>query len=269
MEDSDIQPIQKEQSEAPVINLNQSDDYSKYLLYSRTEILAVLRSLIQKAAMVTAHFDQGNSYLLTSLIGLSANNTEIFFDVSRDELMNRRALQANKLVFTTFIDKVKIQFTLEKLSSSQYEGYPAFVGTVPDKLLRLQRREYFRLTIPLSAPVSLQADLKREDGSAMELDVPLGDISGGGVGLIATTEQAAFLQRGDVLNDCKIRLPDEAALSVNLIVRNMLEVTTRSGTRQVRIGCEFVNVPPARLNVVQRYITRVERERKARTNGAI
>lgn len=269
MKDSDIQPIEKEPSEGQVINLHQSDEYSKYLLYSKTEILAVLRSLIQKAAMVTAHFDQGNSYMLTSLIALSANNTELIFDVSRDAEMNRRALQANKLVFTTYIDKVKVQFSLEKLSSIQYEGYPAFSGAVPDKLLRLQRREFFRLSIPISAPVNLNADVRRGDGNTIELDIPLWDISGGGIGLLATTEQAQYLQRGDVLNECRILLPDETALSVNLVIRNMLEVTSRNGTRLVRIGCEFVNMPPSRLNIVQRYITRIERERKARTNGAI
>ena len=59
----------------PVFELEQSDDYSQYLLHSRTEILAVLRSIIQKGTLITAHFDQGRSFFLTSMIALQPDNT--------------------------------------------------------------------------------------------------------------------------------------------------------------------------------------------------
>ena len=41
-----------------VFELEQTDAYSKYLLYSKSEILAILRVLIQKGSMITAYFDQ-------------------------------------------------------------------------------------------------------------------------------------------------------------------------------------------------------------------
>jgi hypothetical protein len=62
-------------------------------------------------------------------------------------------------------------------------------------------------------------------------------------------------------------LPDEGLLVANLCVRNKFDVTTRSGSRYIRVGCEFVSLPGARMSMVQRYITRVERERKARISG--
>ena len=63
------------------------------------------------------------------------------------------------------------------------------------------------------------------------------------------------------------RLSACCLLVVTLTVRNQFDVTTRSGSRYVRVGCEFANMSAAKLTVVQRYITRVERERKARLNG--
>ena len=83
----------------------------------------------------------------------------------------------------------------------------------------------------------------------------------------ATPEQAELFQRGDTLSDCKIALPDEGLLVATICVRNLFEVTSRSGSHFLRIGCEFVNLPASRLTLIQRYITRVERERKARLNG--
>ena len=271
MADTEVQaqPQGSQESDAspPQLELEQSDEYSKYLLYSRSEILAVLRSLIQKGAIITVHFDHGNSFLLTSMLALSTDNDGIIIDLGSNDEMNRRALLASNLIFTTIVDKVKVQFRVNKLSPVQHDGRPAFLGSVPETLLRLQRREYFRLSTPIANPIRFSAIAKRPDGSSLPIDVPLLDISGGGVGLMVTLDQAPLFHRGDTLNDCKMALPDEGLLVVTLGVRNMFDVTTRSGSRYVRLGCEFIGLPPARLTLVQRYITRVERERKARLNG--
>jgi len=265
MEEQDVQPDSQESP--PLFELEQADDYSQYLLYSRSEILAVLRTLIQKGSMITVHFDQGRSFLLTSMIALTGDNREMVLDVGSNEEMNRRALQAKKLIFTTLIDKVKIQFSLTKLTSMQHDGRLVFVGAVPERLLRLQRREFFRLSTPIANPIRINASLKRPDGSALPMELPLLDISGGGVGLMVALDLSTLFERGDTLYDCKMMLPEEGLLVVTLTVRNQFDVTTRSGSRYVRVGCEFANMSAAKLTVVQRYITRVERERKARLNG--
>ncbi len=247
--------------------LEQTDDYSQYLLYSQAEILAVLRSLIQKGALITVHFDQGKSFFLTSMISLKPDNTEFVIDVGSNEEMNAKALKAGKLIFTTVVDKVKIQFSLDRLGTTESQGRPAFVGSVPDKLLRLQRREFFRLSTPIANPVRLCTTVRHPEHGSLAVDLPLVDISGGGVGLIVTPDQAKLLKKGDMLDNCKIVLPGEGLLVATLCVRNMFDVTTRSGSRYVRVGCEFVDLPAARGTVLQRYITRVERERKARLSG--
>jgi c-di-GMP-binding flagellar brake protein YcgR len=99
------------------------------------------------------------------------------------------------------------------------------------------------------------------------IDVSLLDISGGGVGLMAPLDVAGLLEKGQMLEDCKIMLPNEGLLVVTLCVRNLFDVTTRGGARYVRVGCEFIGLPAARLSAVQRYIIQSERERKARLDG--
>lgn len=247
--------------------LEQSDEYSRFLLYSKNEIVSVLRTLIQKGALITVHFDQGYSFLLTSLLALTADNNGFILDVGSDSEMNRKALLSNKLILTTVVDKVKIQFKLTGLSTTQYNGRQAFLAKLPEALLRLQRREFFRLSTPIATPINMTTQLKSEDGSVLELNIPLLDISGGGIGLMAVPDLAELLKKGDSLVDCKITLPEEGLLVVTLFIRNMFDVTTRSGAHYVRVGCEFTNIPNARLSMVQRYITRVERERKARLSG--
>jgi c-di-GMP-binding flagellar brake protein YcgR len=251
----------------PRFELDQPNDYSQYLLYSKSEILSVLRSLIQKGSLITVHFDQGHAFLLTSMLTLTPDNAQFILDIGSNDEMNRKALLARILIFTTVLDKVKIQFRLKALTMTQYDGRSAFLGAVPETLLRLQRREYFRLATPIANRINLIATTRPREGSPLTIEIPLLDISGGGVGLMATPELAPFFNKGDTLDDCKIILADEGLLLATLYVRNMFDVTTRSGAQYVRVGCEFVDLPSPRLSMVQRYITRIERERKARLSG--
>lgn len=58
-------------------------------------------------------------------------------------------------------------------------------------------------------------------------------------------------------------------VSATLRVRSVFDVATKSGNRYLRAGLEFVNLPGTRLTLIQRYITRIERERKARLSGMV
>jgi c-di-GMP-binding flagellar brake protein YcgR len=248
----------------PQFELEMDGDYSQYILYSKAEIRSVLRSIIQNGARITVHFNHGQSLFLTTMIALQSNNTEIIIDVGGSEEMNSKALKADTLIFTVFVDKVKIQFALDRLRRVVYQGRPAFIGAVPDQLLRLQRREFFRLSTPVVNPIRLCTTL---EPSGQAIDVPLLDISGGGVGLMAPHHLADQLEKGQILENCEIMLPSEGLLIVKLCVRNLFDVTTRNGVSYVRVGCEFVDMRASRLSAVQRYIIQVERERKARLNG--
>jgi c-di-GMP-binding flagellar brake protein YcgR len=251
-------------SSDPQFELELTDEYSQYFLYSEVEILAVLRSIIQKGALTTAYFDQGQSFFLTSMIALQSDNTELIIDVGSSEEINGKALKADNLIFTALVDKVKIQFAMKCLRRAEYHGHPVFIGTIPKHLLRLQRREFFRLSTPVLNPLRLCATLEPDKRA---IDLLLLDISGGGVGLMVPLDLAGLLEKGQVLENCKVLLPGEGLLVVKLCIRNLFDVTARSGARYVRVGFEFVDLPMARLSAVQRYIIQVERERKARLNG--
>ncbi len=265
MADIDLQGVRG--SPEPQFELEQTDDYSQYLLFSKPEIVAVLRSLIQKGAMVTVHFDHGQSFFLTTVLALTPDNTQFIIDIGSNDETNRKALLSSHLIFTTVVDKVKVQFSLDKLTTTLSEGRPAFLASIPEKLLRLQRRDFFRLSTPIAEPVRLHTTIMHKGQEPLHIEVPLLDISGGGVGLMVNRDQADLFEIGDRLDDCRIMLPNEGMLATALSVRNRFEVTTRSGLRHMRIGCQYIDMPPARLSVIQRYITRIERERKARLNG--
>jgi len=245
----------------------ESDAYGKYLLHSRTEITFLLRSMLKKECMVTIYFDHGRFFFLTALLDLDEKNGHVLIDVGSDEAVNQRALKADHLLCTASLDKVKIQFSLKGLQAAKQGGRPAFLARLPQSVLRLQRREYFRLDTPQGNPIICQMKVARENGGYVNLNLPLLDISGGGVGLMAPLDSETMLAVGNQFSACRIDIPEEGVIQVDLIVRNAFHITMRNGSQHLRVGCEYVDLPGSRLSMVQRYITRIERERKARASG--
>ncbi|HJW24573.1 MAG TPA: flagellar brake protein [Rhodocyclaceae bacterium] len=258
---------QQQESEPVHFELEQHDLYGKYMLTTPLDILFILRSLVKRGCMATVYFNHGHSFFLTSLLAIGKDEKSIILDIGSDQAANRDALKADRLIVTANLDNVKIQFALAGVREAAFDNRPAFVAAVPPKLLRLQRREYFRLETSLSNPVRCQVTATRADGSVHDLDLTLLDISGGGLSLMAPTQAAEFFQAGVILANSRLQIPGETVIVTNLAVRSAFRIVSRGGQEYLRIGCEYVNLPGARLNVIQRYITRIERERKAREIG--
>jgi hypothetical protein len=67
--------------------------------------------------------------------------------------------------------------------------------------------------------------------------------------------------------NCRIDLPEVGMLAARLEVRTLFELTLPSGVQVHRAGCQFVDLPGSMLTLVQRYVIKIERQRKARTTG--
>ena len=81
--------------------------------------------------------------------------------------------------------------------------------------------------------------------------------------MLGPIKDAELFSLGELFHDCRLEIPGESVLSVNLRACEVLKMELPSGEQQLRLGCEFVSLPGTRLAFVERYITRLERERKA------
>lgn len=239
-------------------------DYSQYLLNSKNEILFVLRPLVPEGARITVYFNEGRDFLLTTLVAIGDDH--LVLDYGSDAAMNRKALETDKLFCATQHENVKIQFILRGVTQISYEGRPAFRAAFPDTLLRLQRREFFRLTVPIARPLRCILPYQKADGSRAQIEVKVVDISGGGLAIMAPPEGIGFEADAEFPN-CRIELPEVGIVVATMKVCNVFEITLRNGSHVKRAGCQFKNLPGPMLTLVQRYIIKVERERKARETG--
>lgn len=241
--------------------LLQAGDDNPFLIRAKGEIVFHLKAIVAEHALVAAHYSQANDFLLTSLVAV--DERFLFLDVGKDPEVNRRLLAADRIVCVTHHDKVKIQFALRRLDNAVADGRGAFRAELPDRMLRLQRREYYRLVTPAARPLRCHIPMP---GGAASLAATVLDISGGGLAVVVPPEGIEFTP-GTVFPACRIELPEVGSLVTDLRVKNLFEVTLRNGVQVMRSGCQFERLPGPMLTLVQRYILKVERERKARESG--
>jgi c-di-GMP-binding flagellar brake protein YcgR len=241
-------------------------DNKDYTLRNPSDVLGVLRALQSRAALMTAYFNQGADFMMTALLKVIPETNTLILDVGSDTEVNRRALASERLIVVSNLDKVKIQFVLRGIRSLQYENRPAFSADIPATLIRLQRREFYRFVMPVLHPLLCNVPLKTYDGTEKFAEASIVDISGGGVGLIAKPE-ALPLASDLLLPDCRIDLPGIGHILATLRVRSVFDITLRSGAQHKRAGCQFVDLPGPMQMLLQRFIIKAERERKARESG--
>lgn len=251
----------------PDFEIDHRPEYEQYFLENRQEVIYYLKQLVKRTKLITAYVDDGKRFFLSSLLNVDEDTGTIFLDPPQDEAFNSLVTIAKTLTIVASLDKVKIQFRSFTLRESAFNGQRSISTAIPDCLLRLQRREYFRLEPPASHPILCRLSLKDTEGETKTAEWGVADISAGGVGLIAPTNQLANCQRDTLYQSCRLEIPEEGVLLVNLRVRKTVEFSTESGRHHLQVGCEFINIPSSRLAMVERYITRIERQRTAKNSG--
>jgi c-di-GMP-binding flagellar brake protein YcgR len=66
---------------------------------------------------------------------------------------------------------------------------------------------------------------------------------------------------------CTLHLPGTAPIPLRLLVRNRFDPPSQNATQTARAGCEFRELPGGAENHIQRYISKIDRRRKARERG--
>jgi c-di-GMP-binding flagellar brake protein YcgR len=234
-------------------------DDGKYRIASRVEIVAILRDLLKAGELVTAYFHGGRDFVVTAVLEVDAERGFAVLDSGANPQQNARLLASGQLSATASQHGVRIQFKAGPVESVSFEGRPAFRVPIPDSLVKLQRREYYRMPTPLMRPVI--CELPARDGERAH--VMIADISVGGVCLMGEPSGVP-LEPGQTLSGCRILLPDMGSVLTDLVVRNSYTVTLKNGAIARRTGCEFVRLGAQQEAMVQRYIMKLDRERRGK-----
>jgi c-di-GMP-binding flagellar brake protein YcgR len=240
--------------------LPDSPELEKYQIYSRTEIIGLMRELIERHVLVTIYFNGGSNFIVTNLLRVNPDFEELVFDCGADAATNRALVRAARFTVVSFLSHVKIQFSGGRMEETAFEGTPALRMRMPESVLRFQRREYFRTRVT-GKPIACHIPAAEKGGKPIAARII--DISCGGAALGNWPEEERR-KPDEVIRGCHIELPDVGNIDTALEVRNINEITTPSGIVQVRVGCKFIGLPGPMLTMIQRYVNQLERSRLSR-----
>lgn len=237
--------------------LSSVDDDSQYYIHSRTEILSILRRLMERNEQAALYYDESSHAILTQVLDVRAAHDELILDCSANEASNRHVEISRKLVFISSLDNVKIQFVVPQAKRTKFEQKCAFSVAFPETLLRLQRREYYRLTTPNLRPLTCDIPMAGHD----KVSVSILNISAGGMAIIGYRGELS-LHLGETYHNCHISLPEVGEVMVNIQVKVTFDITMKNNIIKKRAGCKFVDMPGPTQTLIQRYIMKTELDRK-------
>lgn len=231
-------------------------------LSSRAEILFQLRAIQKRKLLVNLDVQGSRQIVVTSVLAVNEANNSVILDSARGDILNQDLLSGKGAEFITQLDGVSITFMTGPVTLCTYDKLPALKIALPKSIIRLQRREHFRVTLPIANPVKCIVPAT-SDSQPDPITTQIVDISCGGVALTDGSGRIDT-ETGTLLENCRLLLPEQDAVFTTLEVRNSAQIRRPNGSFQTRVGCRFVDLPPESANRLQRFILEIER---ARRNG--
>ncbi len=248
-------------------DLPREDELSPYQVHSRREILSLLRALKDQRQLLTLLMHGNPEAVITSVLHIDEDTDCLYIDCASEPAINRRILESDDISFETVLDRIRIMFFTSSVQETVFEDLPALRLALPESMVRLQRREFYRVQTPITNPVRCTIPIRHEVGTET-VTLTLQNVSGGGIALL-DEKKSLDNTLGMIYPDCRIHLPGNTVVVTALQVRNSQDITLPTGKTVRRIGCLFIELPPAMLTAIQRYITKLEREQHAKINGAL
>jgi c-di-GMP-binding flagellar brake protein YcgR len=236
---------------------------SPFWIQSPLDIRQQFKLLGKRGERIRLWFGPDDS--IVSLVLDVTQSGDMVLDVGPDARSNQRLLAAACVVMHGSLDGVDLKCSLGPMRETMHEGLPAFSCTLPQRLHRLQRREYHRVSIPVGLAVKCEIPPQLKPADAVHHSrraVHLIDISLGGLALEEVPGSSLELSTGMILTNCRLQLDDMGVIQVDLEIRYLSEIQTRSGQVRRKMGGMFKRLSSGGENLIQRFINRLDLDKK-------
>jgi flagellar brake protein len=245
---------------------NDDNDLSRYQIRSRREIISLLRAVGERNQLVRMQANHAADSIITSVLEVDDAAGIVIIDCAPSALTNERVLESDDIAFETVLENIRILFFASQIESCMHDERPAFYIAIPDMLIRLQRREHYRVATLVNSPVRCTISIPgAEEDTTVKAVLPVYNISGGGISVVDEKKQLP-VAIGTVFEKCRIDFPS-SPVEVTLQLMNFHDITLSNGKSTRRFGFMFMDLPNATVTAIQRYITKLEREQNARATG--
>ncbi len=234
-----------------------------FILHDHESILKRLDELLNSRAIINACTSDGASYQ-TLILEIDRKNKRLIVDCAADTKMNNLLLKAEFVHFFGEFQGVKFSFFIQNMAECTFENEAAFLLQLPKQLDWMQRRQTYRINIPLAHTGTLCQIQPSEMGviSPNYLNLHLVDLSVKGFLMINKGQQ--FLKAFKLGNSLHglLYLHNGQHGAIKFTVQYIKENTLRSKEIVQHIGCHFVGLDPYLERWIQFYVQSIQVQRR-------
>ena len=182
-----------------------TENQSPFQVESRKEIISLLRGLKEKKQLISMIINEGTEVIISMILDIDDSDNTVTIDAASSHTATQRVIEAPRVYFEAALDKIGIQFSSHSLQRCMFQGSAALQFTIPVSIIRLQRREFYRINTPFSHPIMCSIPTENVQG-ANHIKLPIADISCGGIAIL---DEKKLLNNtlGVMYKHAKIELP--------------------------------------------------------------
>jgi c-di-GMP-binding flagellar brake protein YcgR len=235
---------------------------SSFLICNQAQIISHLSLLFNNKCLLSANFGDNNDSFITTIMEIDKKNNSLILDYAPKEYLSQQALNSPNISFKTEYLGIKVTFHETRLAKTQHEGHPAFIMPIPEAILWLQRREFYRVKSPISKSSYCRLILEGRE----PIDLKLYDISLSGFSMLnEASEISHLLVFNAQFDQCKLILSETGEDNISFEVRSVYIINPEKLNKIEKIGCKFTRITSAFESAIQRYMQKIERENKLKT----
>ena len=243
---------------------------SDYLVRNNKRIAEYLTDLYKGKCIISAHFGENNASFLTAILEVDVKKNVLKLDTAPSELLNKQLLSSAKILFRTEIHGIKVSFSGKNIKKTSTADSTAFEMPLPTAIFWMQRRQFYRVKVPLAHSGSHCKILFRSETESTDSpeSIRTGKFTITDLGITGFAflnpdpSYSMHFAEGKSFNECCLYLHESSHSDISFTIKNITTAKLSSTSNQQRIGCLFTDVSPAFQSGIQRYMQDIERQQK-------
>lgn len=215
-------------------------------------ILKLIQTIHESAQPCLVTITGSKKIFSTFLVDFQPEQGHLILNELKPNEGNTVLQHVKTLKLSGFVNGVQLAFKLNLLDYGLNRGTYYYKTDLPDRIYYPQRRSSPRIFVVDTEKIHFQA-YASSDKPTFTGDIY--DLSRGGI-CINITDLTIILERGDVIENCKMRLPDEYCITFSLAVRSIKVLNSR----KTQIGGYFLSMPPKHQRKLEAFLALLERK---------
>ncbi len=239
---------------------------SAFLIKKQSRIISKLQVLLKKKCLLTVQYGNPNKTFITTILEIIlVDSILIFYYATKKDDINE-LFTSEKISFKGDYLGVKFAFDAFKINEYKHNGLSSFATLIPDRLLWLEARVFYRLKTVASLYGYCHLTL---ENNPEPLKFKLLDISIAGFSMVIDSPEISTLMvpKNYSVLDCKILLEQTGEGTVSIEVRNKSQFDDEDQKRIVKIGCKFTKISPTFEDIIHLHMGKLEREKIGNYNN--